>query len=681
MAVLLLVVTSGEVSAAVGTGSGLHARYFPNETLSGVPSVERIDSSIGFDWGGAGPAPALPVDGFSARWTGYIEPRVSGGLTITARTDDGVRVWLDGKLVIDAWQLRAAADSSIWIEAELGRRYAVKVEYYEHLGSAVSQLLWQEAGGTRVVIPSAYLYPDPNPIETIPAIPDGSGSGLTACYFSNELLSGPPQAVRVDPVVNFDWASGSPVSGVPNDSFSARWSGELQARQSGLTDIIVRSDDGVRLWIDGERVINSWVLRGPTDSIYRFQAKAGKRYAIIIEYYEHTGGAVAQLLWIEPGGQRQVIPTTQLYPQAAIDGSIQASIPTESWTSPAFIEGYANKAVMINGTPSISLGGNHWHGSAALGESAATSVIITNATQSLYGNITWSVLDLAAVPFSQLPIRLGDALRVRVPSGGGEYVIPSGLVTSLTAGTTTLRPTVPGVHSLRVNGITVVSVTVVGFDVDLTALNGRCLALQRYAAVTLGLPPSAVPGLLEMEQSISLRVSRVDQATATFSSDVLERGACWFRISGGNHAILLTVPVQPYQVEAISEKIIPTPGRSTTTIVSFMKDSSYAAELPPVSLQVKIRVTPYVSDLAFEFSRFAHRSTFLGGASEFTVLANGTPSSLGEPGFIRIQEGAVEVGEFTYLVFKPRNEVSTCVKIVGKQDLPAFSPLTPSANN
>ncbi|MBA3697762.1 MAG: hypothetical protein H0W78_02695 [Planctomycetes bacterium] len=307
--VLLVLAVGVGLFAGEGTGTGLSARYYANETLSGSPAVSRIDAQVNFAWSGGAPASALPVDSFSARWDGEVEARFTQNLTFIARTDDGVRLWIDNQLVIDAWYLRGAADSSYTFAAEAGRKYRVRMEYYEHFGSAVAQLLWQSTSIPRAAIPSAYLYPTPA-IE----LPSGSGTGLLARYYANETLSGIPVHVRTDARVDFGWGGGSPDGSVPVESFSARWDGEIEARVSEPLTLIARTDDGVRVWLNGQVVIDSWILRSAADSTYTFTAEAGRKYRIRMEYYEHTGAAVARLWWQSANEPKGPIPTSQLYP-------------------------------------------------------------------------------------------------------------------------------------------------------------------------------------------------------------------------------------------------------------------------------------------------------------------------------------------------------------------------------
>ena len=107
--------------AADGTGTGLAGSYFPNETLSGTPTVTRTDAQVNFNWAGGAAAVGMPVDSFSVRWEGEIQPRYSESYKLIARTDDGVRMWLDGVLVVDAWKLRGAVDSTYVFTAVAGQ--------------------------------------------------------------------------------------------------------------------------------------------------------------------------------------------------------------------------------------------------------------------------------------------------------------------------------------------------------------------------------------------------------------------------------------------------------------------------------------------------------------------------------------------------------------------------------
>ena len=132
---------SGPDAVARGVGDGLTGEYFSNETLEGKP-LKRVDPVIDFPWELGSPDPSIPVDHFSVRWTGMLEPESSGTYTFTTRTDDGVRLWVDGKLLVDRWVPQAPTEWSGTLDLEAGKKVDLKMEYYEGAVGAVAHLFW-----------------------------------------------------------------------------------------------------------------------------------------------------------------------------------------------------------------------------------------------------------------------------------------------------------------------------------------------------------------------------------------------------------------------------------------------------------------------------------------------------------------------------------------------------------
>src|SRR5919199_1644203 len=122
---------------------GHKAEYFANKNLGGPPVLTRTDEELNFDWGMSSPAPAVPADDFSARWTGKLVPSVSGKYRLGAIADDGVRVFLDGKLVAEDWTEHAPTTVTGEVTLEAGKAYDLKIEYYESKLGAVAKLVWQ----------------------------------------------------------------------------------------------------------------------------------------------------------------------------------------------------------------------------------------------------------------------------------------------------------------------------------------------------------------------------------------------------------------------------------------------------------------------------------------------------------------------------------------------------------
>jgi hypothetical protein len=121
---------------------------------------------------------------------------------------------------------------------------------------------------------------------------------------------------RIDPDINFQWGTGSPAPGlVNNNDFSVRWTGWVVPSFSEIYTFYATTDDGVRLWVDNQLIINDWVDRGPTQSTSTpIALNAGKKYDIKMEYYENGGGAVAELRWSSASTPMQIIPSEALMP-------------------------------------------------------------------------------------------------------------------------------------------------------------------------------------------------------------------------------------------------------------------------------------------------------------------------------------------------------------------------------
>ncbi|WP_042133971.1 glycosyl hydrolase [Paenibacillus sp. FSL P4-0081] len=137
--------------------NGLKGQYFGNTELSGKPLLTRNDNRIDFNWHGDSPAPGIGKDSFSVRWTGKIKPVYSEKYTFTASSDDGIRVWIGGKLIIDSWKKQSGVSREGSITLTAATAYDIKVEYYENHGDASVRLMWQSPRQKQAVIPQNAL--------------------------------------------------------------------------------------------------------------------------------------------------------------------------------------------------------------------------------------------------------------------------------------------------------------------------------------------------------------------------------------------------------------------------------------------------------------------------------------------------------------------------------------------
>ncbi|MGH7968171.1 MAG: PA14 domain-containing protein, partial [Limisphaerales bacterium] len=153
----------------------------------------------------------------------------------------------------------------------------------------------------------------------------GSGTGLVGYYwsnvtslaFTNIAFSIPPTLTRTDAVVNFNWTNTSPAPVISSNNFVVRWTGSVQQQFNETYTFSTYSDAGVRLWLNGQLLLNKWANQSPTTWTAALPLVAQQRYNLTFEYfYQNQGGPVVALSWSSPSTPQQIIPQSQLYPSS-----------------------------------------------------------------------------------------------------------------------------------------------------------------------------------------------------------------------------------------------------------------------------------------------------------------------------------------------------------------------------
>ncbi len=262
-----------------------------------APVMVRMDVDINFNWGTSSPSVGLPADEFSVRWTRDISFN-SGTYNFCVTVDDGARLWVDGDLIIDEWREQSVRTfcGSKYLSAGV---HTVQLAYVEYRGSASVVLTWSSGSGpfypTPVPIPTQYPYPYPTqypyPYPTSQPV-----FGWLGEYYSNMYFSGSPTLTRVDPEVNFDWGLGAPAPGMPVNNFSVRWVQDAYF-ENGTYTFYARSDDGVRVYVDGAMVIDAWYDQ-PATTHTGFKSLNAGTHQIRVEYYEDLEYASIQVWWV-----------------------------------------------------------------------------------------------------------------------------------------------------------------------------------------------------------------------------------------------------------------------------------------------------------------------------------------------------------------------------------------------
>jgi uncharacterized protein YraI len=254
---------------------GWRMDVYNNLSLSGTPVATTDVPSINFNWGSGGPVPGI-VDNFSVRFTRRISVPSPGNYQFTATADDGIRMWIDGQLIINAWP--ANPSQSYIANRILTGSHDIEVDYYEQGGLANVSLAY---GPTPAESPwqASYFF--------------GTTPGNNLAFSQQEPRGASP--------LDYQWGSGGPQPNAPgatspgNDYWSARWVGDFPF-DNGNYVFRANVDDGIRVYLDGLLVIGAW-YDGYKEVNNRVLAIGSGRHNIQVDYYERTGDASIRLWW------------------------------------------------------------------------------------------------------------------------------------------------------------------------------------------------------------------------------------------------------------------------------------------------------------------------------------------------------------------------------------------------
>lgn len=298
------------------SNGGVNAYLFNNKDLFGTPIITRVDpvmdsTNPALTWGlFDSPDGSIQNDDFSVLWTGQVYAQFQDTYTFYTNSDDGIRLWVDNDLLIDRWFDRGQPNPHDSSPKSLTVGWHnIRVEYYESKGGSIAQVFWsspKQTGGQKVIIPRMHLRTN---------YTGAVNSGLTAEYYDNREMQGLPDLTRTDKSVYFDWGMDEPVNGIGfNDRFSVKWTGRVYSDHNEPYTFCTEADDGTRLWINDDLVINNWYLSGLKLVCGQINLNQGWNN-LRLDYFDFSIYASVKLFWKSPsqtGGVIQSIPTDHL---------------------------------------------------------------------------------------------------------------------------------------------------------------------------------------------------------------------------------------------------------------------------------------------------------------------------------------------------------------------------------
>lgn len=483
----------------------------------------------------------------------------------------------------------------------------------------------------------------------------GTGTGLAGSYFVGEALQGTP-VQRLDPVLQFTWGTGAPISGIPADHFSARWQGEIETQLNEAYTLILRSDDGVRVWLDGNLVLNDWTYHGATD---RTCVLPPGRHSLAIEYMEGAVQAELQMFWQSAHQERRIVPSTQLYPLQGVQGTIPPSSPV----SPTYLQfthetgATLNATVAGNAIPTHHLDDTIRYLNVPLDSNQATAVTVSTGSGSgAMGSITWSTTTLEG--HRETTIRKSDSLLLEFPQPGsvsitnysGTYYGPVTVTTGQRlpvlfskAGEFTVRLTSQGVE------VATLEVTVVTADLTRTVL----CEVGFTRDVDVEIDPFDAPITFIGNSQLLVTTEAIAQDLANLHVTPLRRGTprLQARINGAQGPLIAEQEIHEFTIDSAA-----------------LHSATIDAKTGIGTISLVMR--PHIPAQIFTMTMFAHRATFKGGATSLTINSTGGSSSNGEPPMAQKFDTATNetIGVFRFDLELPDDESKYCFRVARNQD-------------
>lgn len=303
--------------------NGILGEYFdaPQVTNQSALRKMQIDSRPFFNWQYGSPDESvIEVNTFAVRWTGFLKPEKSAYYTFKTLSDDGVRLYIDGNKLIDRWELidlEYTASEPIYLEA--GVYYPLVLEYQQQPLNSLIYLFWETDEDGMSSIPASVFYVTNKVKEEYSSAKyfnpvSGSGTGLTNKFYADEkdFTKEKKESYSEVNFINYEWGLDAP-GDISNDTFFARMEGFIEPKYTEELTLSFEVDDAIKVWVDGELIIDQWNANSRETVSGTFSAVVGKKNRIKIEYSDFHGGATCIMRWQSELQEVEIVPAKYLY--------------------------------------------------------------------------------------------------------------------------------------------------------------------------------------------------------------------------------------------------------------------------------------------------------------------------------------------------------------------------------
>jgi hypothetical protein len=281
---------------------GLSSDWYSGIAFNTYMSNAR-DTTVDFpDTTGVGMTRTGAATTYSARWSGQVLATYAETYTFYTRSDDGVRLYVNGSLIVDHWNDHTLFEDSGTISLSAGQWYNITLEYYNDSGAGAMQLSFQSASESKKIIPLTSLR-----TSAVTYVGGLSGDWYAGVAFDSYLPN------FSDSTVNYSDVTATALARINrSEYYSVRWTGQVLANFSETYTFYTQSDDGVRLYVNNTLVVNNWTNHGTLENSGTIALTAGQWYDVTLEYYQSNAASVIQLKYQSPSVAKQIIPATNL---------------------------------------------------------------------------------------------------------------------------------------------------------------------------------------------------------------------------------------------------------------------------------------------------------------------------------------------------------------------------------